>query len=232
MRPDLFRALTYFPMTMSLFKGLRTQSGELIGRATAIAIMLTAMNASSVFAQTKTKEQLIAIRREDCRLAQAQAGNPAPSAGVLVNLAQCAEEGGATLPTVWRRLGDRGRDPNFVQSLMNATSNLRDGRIANALFAIAADSTKVGLTREAAIMVLASYVKPSLRGQIDRSLVPGEGWNVVPSRVVDVTSDDGAIALQPDYRTRLSGLLDSISKDTAHVSLRRLARFLKQEVSP
>jgi len=56
-----------------------------------------------------------------------------------------------------------------------------------------------------------------------------EDCRVAQIRARDSIPSSGVLA---EYRARLSGLLDSISKEKAHVSLSRLAHFLKREVSP
>jgi hypothetical protein len=156
-------------------------------------------------------------------------GRDAETVKQLYAVGRCSESAGAVLPGIWRSHSDVAPDSSALSALIGASSNMRDGRTASTLTAIATDHTKPQLMRQAAIAVLSIYVKPRLRCHVERSGVKGEEFDVGCANYVDVGVADGATPVDGDLKARVAQVLDEIATERSYVSLARLALALRGE---
>jgi len=149
----------------------------------------------------------------------------------LYIVGRCSESAGAVLPAIWRSTSETPPDSSTLTALIGASSNVRDGRIASTLLAIAMDRAKPQLIRQAAISALSVYVKPRLRCRVIPSHVRGEQFAVDCANAVDVGVVNGAIPVESNFKPNLDRLLDEIATEKTNVSLARLASGLRAETT-
>lgn len=193
----------------------------------------------SLFAPTMVTAQERAARvteantprlQRDCRAAAAtiRAQGPAPSnAGHLRALGECRESAGAVLPDAWDAAD---ADSVVLQSLGDASRRIRDARIEGVLMRIAADEKRPVAVRQAALVVLASYVDPSWRGVVERSPIDASAFEVTSIRMSHSPQEDGAVPLEGSARDRIIGLLARLESSDRANRVGTLARYLRSAV--
>jgi hypothetical protein len=150
----------------------------------------------------------------------------------LYVVGRCSESAGATLPRLWETYVSTPPDAKVLSAMIGASSNTRDGRTAAMLMSIASNRGASPVMRQAALVVLAAYVRPSIRGLVDRSRVRGETLEVHYGDVTDVSVKNGATPTDADLEDRLARLLDDVSAEKGNVGLNRLARALRLAIAP
>ena len=181
-----------------------------------VSIPLT-ISAQQVGTGVSAREQLSPRQHEECVGAKAAVTRRATAAidsntvRAIQRLGFCDETAGTVLPIVWRSVGFSGGSPDELEALMVASSRIRDQRILAVAEEAASDAAKPSVVRQAAIVVVASYVKPTLVGSLTRSPRRGEPWEVSVGLLDHVLQMPGSQPTESGTRERASRLLRSIA---------------------
>jgi hypothetical protein len=141
---------------------------------TALALIVQ-MASSDVRAQNTDRPAEVNLRNQ-CRLAAqiVRSGHPVnKSAWALDMIGNCAEEGPPVLVEKW---GDISLDSIRSARVLDASSGIRDGRLAEVAIRIAHDSRFPETRRVAAMLLLVRYADP-YTGLAVSLLAPPPDWN-------------------------------------------------------
>jgi hypothetical protein len=138
------------------------------------------------------------------------------------DIRDCDETGPTALISAWRMVPV---SRSSVGALLSASSTLRDGRLEREMLSILGDSLAPSLLRQAAAVVLVSYVDPSFGGKIERSPFRKDSLGVGITRSMHVIQKDGAQPVAPGLSSRLRPLLKRAAGDD-HPALAELAKAL------
>ena len=140
---------------------LRTRSRVF---ALGMALALTAI-ASPASAQRKLESKDVATAQRCSAIAEKlRTGATPDNARLIVELRDCDESAGAVLGTLW---AVRSHDVEVLRHLIQASAEVRDARIFDAVVAAVNDTTRAADQRAAALTVFASYIDPAFWGSVD-----------------------------------------------------------------
>lgn len=198
-------ALLCFPILSALAQAVGGQS------------KISELTSASVRAQCTDARQVIAAHSLD----------DTATLSSIRRLGECDETAGVVLPNLWNSLQPVENRPAVLGALVTASSVVRDGRIAAPLLAIAADSARPALLRQAAIVVLATYIDPTISGQVVKATYHGEVWHVSARPTDHALQRDGRIEVDPALRRSLSEIVQQLALDRRHPGLRDVANVVK-----
>ena len=139
---------------------LRTRSQVALG----IALALTAI-ASPASGQRKLESKDVAAAQRCTAIAEKlRTGATPDNARLIVELRDCDESAGALLGALW---AVRSHDVEVLSHLIQASAEVRDARIFDALMAAVNDTSRAAGQRAAALTVFASYIDPAVWGSVD-----------------------------------------------------------------
>lgn len=145
------------------------------------------------------------------------------NASRIRDLRQCRESAGGVLPAAWLTAEP---DSNEIATLILASSWIRDRRISNVLEAILRDERRDPFVRQAAAVVLCTYVRRNLMGSVMRSTVPGERW-IIDIGLGSFNLDDAPEPPDSALRSRLDETLETIAGPRPRrTSLQKVAEML------
>jgi hypothetical protein len=158
-------------------------------------------------ANATTREARIPGARDDCEAAAVQVANKTATAETFSALAWCDETGPSTLAATWRGLP---ADTVRLRTFLFASANIRDARIFSAAHAAAADSTRRGRERAAALLVLVAQ----LDSAATVTVVPSsrkEVWRAQLVRASHPSQIAGTKSLRADAHARVSDLVQRMA---------------------
>lgn len=177
-----------------------------------------ALSAQALGVPWRPTEATSARLREQCANASDVAKRRGSDAGdtakvnAVRQLAQCDNSAGAVLPELWGSVTTPESSSDELQALLDASVGMRDRRIATVLEGLASDATKDLALREAALVMLASYINPRLTGTVARSTRSGVKWIVSVARVDHARQTEGSEPTDDAQRVRTLRLLESIGQ--------------------
>jgi len=158
-------------------------------------------------AHASTREGRIPGERADCRAAAAQLASSKATPATFQTLGWCDETGPAPLAATWAALP---KDTLRLRAFLAASANLRDGRIFAAAHSAAADSTRRGRDRGAALLVLVAQLDAGATVTIVPS-TRAEGWRAQLAKESHASQLAGTTPLPSDARERVMALIKRMS---------------------
>ena len=204
---------------------LRTRSHVF---AFGMALALAAI-ASPASGQRKLESKDVAAAQRCSAIAEKLRSGVTPeNARLILELRDCDETAGAVLGPLW---AVRSHDIEVLRYLIQASGEVRDARIVDAVIAAVSDTSRARDQRAAALTVFASYIDPSYTGSL---AAYGGGMDVqVVARTHAPTPLDGSQPVTDDHRAAINGLLRRLLEtEKADILKCNAAMLLKMQKLP
>lgn len=205
---------------------------------TATAVLLIAMTSSPVSSQNSDRPEEV-FQRGDCRLAAQvlRTGHPATKAAWAMDMIRnCPDEGPAVLASSWAELQ---ADSSRAETLADASSYIRDSRLADAALAVLRDDRRPDAVRLAGLVLLVRYLEPDA-GLAVSMLVPPRGWT--PGRAVrrfiggrsthPLRQTRGTVPLRSGLKDELREVLQALAVRDPSERMRYVAESMIQRYTP
>lgn len=170
-------------------------------------IVALALASSACARNAQTREARIPGEREDCQAAASLIARNAAKPETFTTLGWCDETGPHALAGVWRSLP---QDTVRLGKFLLASSNLRDAKIFNAAYATAADKSRRGRDRGAALLVLIAQID-STYGVSVVAASRTEVWRAQLRRESHAQQIAGTSSLPNDAPARVAKLTESLA---------------------
>jgi hypothetical protein len=144
-------------------------------------------------------------------------------------IAECEHSGPPALSRAWQ--ANRAISHKALITLIDASVNLRDRRIEATITEILLDPGQPSLLRQGAALVLASYVDPSLRGDIQPSVYKNEEAALGMGHVDHTDPNVGDMPIAPGVKARVLATYERLGPLTTAPALRDLVRALRADIA-
>jgi hypothetical protein len=203
--------------------------------ATAVLCSLFLFVGSASGQSGRATEHNSARRREVCVrnrdiVAKARSGSyDSTTLNAIATLGSCSRSAGTVIPRLWNL---DVTDSRGLAALVSGSRGVRDGRIFAAAARVAEDQARPRPMRQAALIVIASYVKSDIGATFGEYRFPGapNELAVYSARLSHGAQDEGDQPVPADVRPRVEAILKGIVS-TKRGALEDLARWLLIELS-